>query len=222
MLTSETSNHQLSLLPVYGVQDGHAKTSVTLTRKEEVCQEIVADSSMSLWNLFKKFAQRGLSLRMCRASCRQSKEPLLRQLSTSWKKAGIWGDGFRVTLQVRVSRITEKEYSLSQVIDQTVPITSLLTAANCTGILRREQRAGRKIDPIFEMSLNETLRLWFNVAEASGIPQQTALAPRYVPKLENIKEAIQTDQYYVARNLTWNECEKLMGFPPDWTVVEED
>ena len=22
-----------------------------------------------------------------------------------------------------------------------------------------------------------------------------------------------TDQYYVARNLTWDECEKLMGFP---------
>ena len=51
MLTSETSNHQLSLLPVYGVQDGHAKTSVPLTRKEKVCQEIVADSSMSLWHL---------------------------------------------------------------------------------------------------------------------------------------------------------------------------
>tara|TARA_Y100000310_G_scaffold237442_1_gene240727 strand:+ start:327 stop:458 length:132 start_codon:yes stop_codon:yes gene_type:complete len=43
-----------------------------------------------------------------------------------------------------------------------------------------------------------------------------------VPKLESIKEAIQTGQYFVARNLTWNECEKLMGFPAGWTVVEGD
>ncbi len=33
---------------------------------------------------------------------------------------------------------------------------------------------------------------------------------------------IQIDQYSVARNLTWTEWEKLMGFPPGWTVVEGD
>jgi hypothetical protein len=64
--------------------------------------------------------------------------------------------------------------------------------------------------------------LWYNVAAASGIPWQKASAPRYVPKLEDIKEVIQTDQYYVARNLTWTEWERLMGFPPGWTVVEGD
>ncbi|MGH9513528.1 MAG: hypothetical protein ACRD2U_15465 [Terriglobales bacterium] len=42
-----------------------------------------------------------------------------------------------------------------------------------------------------------------------------------MPKLESIKEATLTDQYYVARNLTWNECEKLMGFPEGWTVDED-
>jgi len=26
----------------------------------------------------------------------------------------------------------------------------------------------------------------------------------------------------VARNLTWTECEKLMGFPDGWTVGEGD
>lgn len=33
---------------------------------------------------------------------------------------------------------------------------------------------------------------------------------------------IQIDQYSVARNLTWTEWERLMGFPPGWTVVEGD
>jgi hypothetical protein len=90
------------------------------------------------------------------------------------------------------------------------------------GILRRENRAGRKLDRPFVNALSETLRLWYNVAAASGTPWQKASAPRYAPKLETIKAAIQTGQYSVARNLTWSEWEKLMGFPPGWTVVEGD
>jgi site-specific DNA-cytosine methylase len=43
-----------------------------------------------------------------------------------------------------------------------------------------------------------------------------------VPKLDGIKAVIPTGQFYVARNLTWNECEKLMGFPEGWTVAEGD
>ena len=78
------------------------------------------------------------------------------------------------------------------------------------------------MDPVFRRSLFQTLRFWFNVAEASGTPRQKAIAPRYVPKLEDIKAATQIDQYYVARNLTWNECEGLMGFPEGWTVAEGD
>ena len=78
------------------------------------------------------------------------------------------------------------------------------------------------MDPIFEQSLLETLRFWFSVGEASDTPKQKILAPRYVPKLAAIKEVIPTDQFYVARNLTWDECEKLMGFPEGWTAVEGD
>jgi hypothetical protein len=92
------------------------------------------------------------------------------------------------------------------------------------GIIRRERRAGRggKLDPIFRKSLFQTIRFWFSVAEVSGIPKQKAIAPRYVPKLGDIKAAIPTGPFYVARNLTWNECEKLMGFPEGWTVAEGD
>lgn len=221
MQTSQPLKHQLFLTLNSGVQDGLAKTSATPTpAKEKASLASEADCSITLWSLLQNLGQRGLSWKMCQGSSRQSKEPRLRQLSTRWKKTGIWGDGFRATLSMRACPTTATEYSLSQVIDQDVPITSLLSAANCTGVLRREKRAGRKLDPIFEKSLKETLRLWFNVAEASGIPKQKALAPRYVPKLEAIKEVIQTGQYSVARNLTWTECEKLMGFPAGWTVVE--
>ena len=107
-------------------------------------------------------------------------------------------------------------------INHRFPITSILTAANCLGILRREKRAGRALDPAFKENLRQTLRFWFNVAAALGTPRQKACAPRYAPKLESIKEATLTDQYYVARNLTWDECEKLMGFPEGWTVSEGD
>jgi hypothetical protein len=115
-----------------------------------------------------------------------------------------------------------KEFSLSDLIDRRLPISSILTAANCLGVIRREKRAGRKLDPIFAKSLRQTLRFWFNVAADLGTPRRRAIAPRYAPKLENIKAATLTDQYYVARNLTWTECEKLMGFPPGWTVDAGD
>ena len=166
--------------------------------------------------------QIGLSWRTSRASSVQTTAPLLRQLSTSSKRSGIWGYGLRVTLSARVFPTTAKEFSLSQVISRNFPISSILTAANCLGMMRREQRAGRKLDPIFEASLSQTLRFWFSVAAALGIPKQRAIAPRYAPKLEDIRGATLTDQFYVARNLTWTECERLMGFPDGWTVNEGD
>ena len=99
---------------------------------------------------------------------------------------------------------------------------ALLTAANATGILRRERRAKRKLDPVFEKSLKETIHFWSSAAAALGIPKQRAFAPRFAPKLADIKAATAIGRLSVARNLTWDECEKLMGFPEGWTAVEGD
>jgi hypothetical protein len=222
MTTSPPSTQQLSLPLIYGAPDGRAKTSAPPIQNEQDCRENEVVCSSHLWTWLEKFAQRGWSWKTFPDCSPQSKEPRLRQLSTRLKRTGIWGDGYRVTLSIRAYPTTETECSLSQVLDPNVPITSLLTAANCLGILRRENRAKRKLDPIFVKSLSETIRLWYNVAVASGIPWQKASAPRYAPKLEDIKAAIQTDRYSVARNLTWTEWERLMGFPPGWTVVEGD
>ena len=222
METFKRSNQQISLPLNSGAQDGLAKTLVAPIPREKDYQDKEAGffTDLRIWLL--QFARNGSLWRTCQASYQQTKATHLRQLSTPWKRLGIWGAGLRVTSQMRAYPKTGIEYSLSQVLDHFVPITSLLTAANCQGILRRENRAGRKIDKTFNKALEENLRLWSNVAEASGIPQQKAFAPRFVPKLEDIKAAIQTDQYCVARNLTWRECEKLMGFPPNWTAVEGD
>ena len=109
--------------------------------------------------------------------------------------------------------------SLSGILEETVPIASLLTAANCAGIIRREENNGRTVSARFRKALDETIRLWCNVGEALGTPESVVFAPRYVPKAESIREVIRTGQYSVARNLTWREWERLMGFPDDWTVV---
>ena len=222
MATSHLSEQQISLPLTSGVQAGPAKISVMQTAKEPDYLEHAADSSIRLLNWRKHVSLRGLSWKMSRASSQRTKEPLLRQLSTDSKRSGIWGDGFRLTLPTRACPTTVKEYSLSEVLDRDVPISSLLTAANCLGILRRENRARRRLDKHFVMALSHSIRLWFNVAAASDTPWQRASAPRYAPNLEAIKAVIQTDRYCVARNLTWNECEKLMGFPAGWTVDEGD
>jgi len=107
-------------------------------------------------------------------------------------------------------------------LEQTVPIKSLLTAANCSGIIRREERNGREVPPKMRSALEETIRLCSSAGAVSGTPEEVIFAPRYAPSLEAIKAAIRTDQYYVARNLTWTEWERLMGFPDGWTVVGDD
>jgi hypothetical protein len=203
-----------------GLVAGRARMSVTRTPNGKVLAVSGVDCFSCLQSLLDKFDRHGLSWKMSRDSSAQTVGLPLNQLPTSSKRSGIWGYGLRVTLSARVFPTIEKEYSLSALIDRRFPINSILTAANCLGIIRREQRAGRKLDPAFAESLSQTLRFWFNVAEDLGIPKQRAIAPRYAPKLESIKAATVTGRSYVARNLTWTECEKLMGFPSGWTVGE--
>ena len=222
MAISKTSNRQLFLALTSGPPVGRVKTSATRTPTGKASKASEADCFSTFQSLLELAARRGWSSRMSRASYLPSTEPLLRQLSTSSKRSGIWGGGSRLTLSTRASHKTAKEYSLSQVIEATVPISSLLTAAACSGIIRREERAGRTLDPIFQKALSETLRFWSSVAEVSGTPWLKVSAPRFAPKLESIKEVIQTDRFFVARNLTWDECEALMGFPKGWTDAEGD
>ena len=209
-------------MQIYGVRDGHAKTSVMPTPKERDSKANEVDSSSPLWSWLGQLNPGGSSLKMSLASSPRTKGPRLSQLSTKWKKAGIWGGGQRATLSTSVSPKTENVSSLSEVLEPTVPIKSLLTAAACKGIIRREEKNGRQVPPPLLAALKDTIRLWCNVGAASGLPEEAIFAPRYVPNQESIREAIQTDQYSVARNLTWVEWEKLMGFPAGWTVVEDD
>lgn len=224
METFKRSSRTPSLTVIYGQVDGLAKTSAMQTANEQdwVVREVGFSSTLSA--LQKNANQNGLCSKMCLASSAQMAGPRLSELPTNSKRSGMWGFGLRETFSTRAILKTGREFSLSQVIGATVPTNSILTAANCLGIIRRERRAGRggKMDPIFRRSLFQTIRFWFSVAEASGTPRHEAIAPRYVPKLAAIKAATRTDQFYVARNLTWDECEKLMGFPEGWTVAEGD
>lgn len=224
MVISKHSKLKTSLRLISGRQDGRAKTLAMPIHNGQEYRALEAVSSSDLRSLLENVIQSGLSLRMSRACSAPITAPLLSQLSTNSKRSGIWGSGLRATFSARAYPTVEREYSLLEVLSQTVHTNSILTAANCLGIIRRERRNGRggKMDPIFRKSLFQTLRFWFNVAEASGLPKRAAIAPRYVPKLADIKEATQIDQFYVARNLTWDECEKLMGFPEGWTVAEGD
>ena len=222
MPTSQLSSPQQSLPLTFGVGGGRVKMSATRTHSVPDLKVPEAGSFTTWLGFLKSLSRRGLSWKMCQGSSQPTKAPLLSRLSSDLKTSGIWGDGFRLTLGTRVYPKTGIDYSLSELLDQTVLTSSFLTAANCLGILRRANRNGHRIDPKFATALGQTLRLWYNVAAASGTQWLRACAPRYVPRLENIKAVIQTGPYYAARNLSWDECEKLMGFPPGWTVVEGD
>ena len=209
-------------MPTYGVRDGHAKMSATATFKESGLQASAADCFTDSLTWFALLSHNGSSLRTSLVYSRRMAGRRLSQLSTQLKKSGIWGAGRRLTLSTSASPKTENGSLLSEVLETTVPIRSLLTAANCKGIMRREEKNGREVPSKMRAALEETIRLCSNVGEASGTPEEVVFAPRYVPSLEGIKEAIRTDRYYVARNLTWVEWERLMGFPDDWTVVGDD
>lgn len=222
MTTSTRSKRTTSPPLTSGRAVGRAKTSAMRTTSAKASGDAGAVSSSRLPTLLDKLTHHGLSWRMLPDSSAPTEARRLSQLSTSSKRSGMWGYGSRVTLSARAFPTIAKEYSLSDLISRRFPMSSILTAANCLGILRREERAGRSLDPVFAESLSQTLRFWYSVAEALGIPRQRAIAPRFVPKLASIKEVTVTDQFFVARNLTWNECETLMGFPEGWTVAEGD
>ena len=209
-------------MQTFGARAGRARISAMRTSNGRALEVSAVGSSLSLWSWQERFGLDGSFWKMCRDSSRRTTAPRLSQLSTKWKKTGIWGGGLRATLSTSVCPKTDSALSLSQVLDSTVPMKSLLTAAACSGIIRREEKNGRQVPPRLRTALEQTIRLWCNVGAASGTPKDRIFAPRYAPKLESIKAAIRTDQYFVARNLTWNECEQLMGFPAGWTVVGDD
>ena len=204
----------------YGVLDGLAKTLATATPKELESKAKTVVCSSGLWSWFALNAHDGSSWKTSLAYSRQTGEKPLSRLSTKLKKSGIWAAGRRLTRSTSASPRVGKESSLSEVLEPTVPISSLLTAANCAGIIRREEKNGREVPPKMRQALQETMRLCSNAGEVSGTPEDRVFAPRYAPSQESIKEVIQTGPFYVARNLTWIEWERLMGFPDGWTVVE--
>jgi hypothetical protein len=220
MPTSRRSKPRVSQKQKSGRQAGRARTLATPTQIARGSKGGEAGSSFDLLTLLVRHGLDGLSWKMLSGSSAPKMEVRLSQSSTSLKKSGIWAGGSRAIRSMLASPTIESASSLSDLIDPTPPYSSLLTAANATGILRREARAGRRLDPIFEQTLLETVRFWSSVAEALAIPKQRAFAPRFVPRLADIKAAIATDRLSVARNLTWDECEKLMGFPEGWTAVE--
>lgn len=181
-----------------------------------------AACSSDSWNWLADGSQNGSYWRTSLVYSRPAKGKTLSQLPTNSKRAGIWGAGQRLTLSISACHRIVRGLSWSRVLERTVPIRSLLTGANCRGIIRRENRNGRAVPPKMEAALEDTMRLYSNAGAASGTPEEVTFAPRYVPSQESIKAAIRTGPYFVARHLTWREWEKLMGFPADWTVVEDD
>ena len=205
-----------------GVQDGRVRTLALPMSTEPDCEASKAACSLTFSDWFACIDPNGFFSKTSPASYQRTAGVPLRRLPTRLKKSGIWGGGQRATLSTSVSPKTERGLSLSQVLEAVVPIKSLLTAANCAGIIRREERNGRTVPPRLKRALGRTIQLWCSVGEALGTPRAAVFAPRYVPKLESIKGVIRTGQYSVARHLTWRECERLMGFPDDWTVVGGD
>lgn len=222
MPTSRRSKQPQSPRRTSGLLVGRAKTSAMQTRSGKGSKEKEAGSFTTSQDSHQESAPDGSFSKTWLGSLARIRVKRLRQLSTSSKKSGIWGHGFRATLATQVFPTIGKEFSLLQLIDRKPPISSFLTAANATGILRRERKGGRTLDPIFEKGLHDTIRFWCNVGEALGIQRHEILAPRFALKRADIKAAIATDRFSVARNLTWDECEMLMGFPEGWTAVEGD
>src|SRR5208337_1784512 len=118
MTTSRRSRQETSLRLNFGPEDGPARTSATGTPNAKASTEPEAGYSSPLRSLLEKFDQDGLSWRMSRGSSARTTAPRLSQLSSNSKRSGIWGYGLRVTLSARAFPTTEREYSLSDLIDR--------------------------------------------------------------------------------------------------------
>ncbi len=218
MTTSPRSKLKTSQKLKSGPAAGHAKMSATRTPSVKASAEPAADSSSHLQSLLEQFDRLGLSWRMSRASSAQTEESAFESVIDELEEIGYMGVWFTCnTLSAGLPHSRERVFLVGSYRSE----LSHQFYFDSGELLRDDsprKARGTETGPDLQESLSQTLRFWSNVAEALGTPKQRAIAPRYAPKLESIKEATLTDQYYVARNLTWNECEKLMGFPEGWTV----
>lgn len=199
-------------------------------------------------DVFEKLSQLGSCGKTSRVRFRHRRGKISDACSSPWLNSGMVCLGEFLTLNISEYPKHAEECMLSDILETTVPSRYFLTAKACQGILRRCAKVGRPLPSQMKKALEKQAHTPCKSAKVAeggkGALIKTDISPticasarptifcraNHHSKAACYEELAPTLTAHAKaeaplisltppRHLTPRECERLQGFPDDWTAV---
>ena len=159
----------------------------------------------------------GLSGKMSPVSCHRTEDGTLVPSSGRWKTSGMASPTECLTLSTSEWPSDADVCLLSDTLETGVlPQRFFLSATACQGILRRAEKRGKKLPEMLQSALMSVVELEATTKAMSAAPssdqepiKDTEVKPSSPPQ----------EPTSAVRRLTPVECERLQGFPDNFTAI---
>lgn len=216
-------------------QDSHVKTFLS-QGEERDSPENKRGCGENWQDLLRLLNQNGLSSKMFPDFSLQIMDKIWPKLSEPFPKSGIAWSGQCLTLNISEWPKDASGCGLSEVLETSVPQKYYLSLKAIKGMINRSKKWSRggyvllqelgkdMTQRLKRMSLQQLEHLLQNPMEIKAGPSQTNGTQSLLPQSEQQLEETQVSygKTLTLRKLTPMEKEKLMGFPVNWTVLEEN
>lgn len=177
---------------------------------------------MSLCDLLKSDNLNGLFLKMSQDCSTVTLEEILHMSSIHWTGAGMVFRGECLTLNSSEHPKDVEESSLSEVLDQSVPLRFFLTTDHLQSLLDRANARKKTLPLALERAIKNQIYILSSTLQLEESIQQARSQKDFV-MMEKLGRLIQeAAQMLSVRRMTPSEYEKLQGFPVDWTLVDSE
>ena len=180
------------------------------------------DCFMSLSELLKSDNLDGLLLKMSPDCLTATLDEILQLSLIPWTEAGIVFRGECLTLNFSEHPRDVEESSLSEVLDQLVPLRFFLTTEHLQSLLDRATARKKPLPPDLERAIKNQICILFNTPLLEESIQQGRNQKDFVMTKKLGRLIQEAAQMLSVRRMTPSEYEKLQGFPVDWTLVDSE
>ena len=181
---------------------------------------IEADFSINMHNSSNKLNQSGSWSKTCQAFSTATKEKISKSSYKHWTNSGMAFRGECLTLNTSEHPKDAVVSILSEVLETSAPAKSFLTHQQISSLLHRAKTRKKPFPDNLQKALESQISLLSNMPQLDESPRPvrrqkaTETTGKHTPSIPEEAPTL------FVRRLQVSECEKLQGFPRDWTAID--